>query len=229
MTAVPVTDSLSFVRRHLAPLAGKRVVDIGCGKGAAAKALCAEGARVTGVDPAEAALVEARKTAPGATFECSGAEALPFADETFDAAIFLNALHHVPVTHMRQALAEARRVTKRGGFVLVVEPLAQGSFNDVLKLIDDETFIRAQAQEALADMAETEGFEPVESLTFTRRETYDGFDTFVVRATSADPARDAVVARERARIEAAFHRFAALEGDRYRLDQPLKADALRRL
>ena len=229
MTAAPVTDSLSFVRRHLAPLAGKRVLDIGCGKGGPAKALSAEGARVTGVDPVESALVEARKAAPAATFECSGAEALPFADETFDAAIFLNALHHVPVPHMRRALAEARRVTKGRGFVIVVEPLAQGSFNDVLKLIDDETLIRAQAQDALVDMAETEGFELVESLTFTRRETYDGFDTFVVRATSADPARDAVVAQDRARIEAAFHRFATLEGECYRLDQPLKADAFRRL
>lgn len=228
MTA-PVTDSLSFVRRHIAPLAGKRVLDVGCGKGGPARVLGAEGAHVTGVDPVESALVEARAAAPAATFECSGAEALAFADETFDAAIFLNALHHVPVALMRQALAEARRVTKRGGFVIVVEPLAQGSFNDVLKLIDDETFIRAQAQDALADMAAGVGFEPVESLTFTRRETYDGFDTFVVRATSADPARNAVVAQDRARIEAAFRRFAVLEGDRYRLDQPLKADALRRL
>lgn len=229
MTAASVTDSLAFVRRHLGPLAGRRVLDIGCGKGGPAKTLGAEGALVTGVDPAGSALVEARAAAPDATFQCCGAEALPFADETFDAAIFLNALHHVPVPQMRQALAEARRVTKRGGCVIVVEPLAQGAFNDVLKLIDDETFIRAQAQDALAAAAEGVGFEPVESLTFTRREIFDGFEAFVVRATSADPARNAVVAQDRARIEAAFHRFAMLADDRYRLDQPLKADALRRL
>lgn len=229
MTAVAVTDSLSFVRRHVGPLAGKHVLDIGCGKGGAAKALSAEGALVTGVDPARAALVEAQAVAPAATFEYSGAEALPFADERFDAAIFLNSLHHVPPDQMRTALEEARRVTKRGGLVIVVEPLAQGSFNDVLKLIDDETRIRALAQEALVEAAEEVEFEPVESLTFTRRETYDGFETFVVRATSADPARNAVVARDRARIEAAFRRFAVREGDRYGLDQPLKADALRRL
>ena len=226
MPAEPVTDSLAFIRRHLAPLAGRRVLDVGCGKGGLAKALASDGALVTGVDPAADALAEARAAAPAATFERGGAEALPFADGRFDAAIFLNSLHHVPPRSMRQALAEARRVTKRGGLVLVVEPLVQGSFNDVLKLIDDETEIRALAQAALEEAAAGAGFESVESLTFTRAESFDGFDAFVVRATSADPSRNDVVARHRERIAQAFHRAAAHRDGRYWLDQRLKADAL---
>lgn len=221
-------NALDFIRRHVAPLPGKRVLDIGCGKGALAKALSAEGARVVGVDPAEAALGQARITAPAATFECSGAEALPFPDEMFDAAIFLNALHHVPPKSMRQALAEARRVTREDGRILVIEPLAQGSFNEVLKFVNDETEVRALAQAALVETAAADGFEHGDTIVFTRREPFDGFDGFVTRATAADPARNEIVARHRAQIEAAFHHFAAREDGLYWLDQPLKADVLAR-
>ena len=59
-------------------------------------------------------------------------------------------------------------------------------------------------------------------------ESFDGFDTFVARTTSADPARNHVVARDRARIEEAFHRVAVQERGLRWLDQPLKADALAR-
>ena len=47
-------------------------------------------------------------------------EALPFADETFDAAMFIAALHHVPDPLL--ALQEAFRVLKPGGRLFAFEP-----------------------------------------------------------------------------------------------------------
>ena len=221
-------DAVDFIRTTLAPLAGKRVLDIGCGKGALAAALSADGAQVTGVDPASTALDEARRAAPAATFEVASAEALPFAPRAFDAAILLNALHHVPVATMGAALVEASRVTEQGGCIIVIEPLITGSFNAVLKLIDDETDIRAAAQAAVQSFERDPAIQPLSSITFTRKEFVPDFAGFIVRATSADPSRLEVVARRRAEIEDAFRQHAVLEGaGRYRFDQPLKADAFR--
>jgi SAM-dependent methyltransferase len=47
-------------------------------------------------------------------------EALPFADGTFDAALFVGCLHHVP--DPLPALREAQRVVRPGGTVFAAEP-----------------------------------------------------------------------------------------------------------
>ena len=54
-------DALTLIRESLAPLAGKRVVDIGCGPGTLALRLVDAGARVTGIDPGAAALARTKR------------------------------------------------------------------------------------------------------------------------------------------------------------------------
>ena len=49
-------DTLSLVLDAFAPIAGRRLLDVGCGPGAMAAALAGHGARMTGIDPGEAAL-----------------------------------------------------------------------------------------------------------------------------------------------------------------------------
>jgi len=106
---------MSVIEEALAPLAGKHVLDIGCGGGVLARSLSNRGARVAGVDPNLEALAFARQAVPTGTFYQAGAEAMPFADRSFDGAIFLNSLHHVPKHAMDRALREAARVTKPAG------------------------------------------------------------------------------------------------------------------
>ena len=50
---------LDFIDAH-SPLAGKRVLDVGCGGGILAEAMAARGAKVTGIDMGEAAIEVAR-------------------------------------------------------------------------------------------------------------------------------------------------------------------------
>ena len=83
-------DALTLIRDTFAPLAGKRILDIGCGPGILAKRLTEDGASVTGVDPGEAALGKAREAVPAARFEAASAEALPFPDAHFDGAVMFN-------------------------------------------------------------------------------------------------------------------------------------------
>src|SRR5687767_7202068 len=92
---------------------GRRVLDLGCGTGAAEMArLVAPGGSVTGVDMSELMLAEARRRVEGTglalTFEAGDAQALGYADATFDACRTERMLIHVP--DVVRALAEMVRV-----------------------------------------------------------------------------------------------------------------------
>ena len=97
---------------------GARLCDAGCGAGGAAQIAAARGLEVCGVDAAEALLAIARRRVPGADLRHGDLEELPFADGSVDAVTGFNAFQYAadPVA----ALAEARRVARPGGCVVVM-------------------------------------------------------------------------------------------------------------
>ena len=107
---------------------GERILDVGCGTGTlaiAAKRHVGQTGVVYGVDASPEMLARAEKKARRARVEVlfrSGlAEALPFEDSFFDAALSTVMLHHLPVKTRRQCAVEIRRVLKPGGRVLAVD------------------------------------------------------------------------------------------------------------
>jgi SAM-dependent methyltransferase len=103
----------------LAPEPGLRWLDVGCGNGAFTEMLverCAP-ASVEGIDPSEAQLAyaRARLASPVAQFHQGDAMALPFADDTFDAAVMPLVIFFVP--DPAAGLAEMARVVRPGGTV----------------------------------------------------------------------------------------------------------------
>jgi ubiquinone/menaquinone biosynthesis C-methylase UbiE len=140
--------------------------------------------------------------------------------------MMLNALHHVPVADMDKALSEARRVLRHHGTLIVIEPLASGSFFEALRLIEDETGVRHQAQAALARAVLH--FPSPRTLTYVRREIYNTVDEFIARVVAVDPARQAAVDSNHGTIAGAVRRAAeTAEGGRLAFDQPIKAYILR--
>ena len=210
--------------RLLAILTGRKarkVLDIGCGHGALSRSLAAKGFAMTGIDPDGAAVAAARKAVRHARFERATAEALPFADGSFDAAIFLNALHHVPEAVMRQALAEARRVIGPAGTLIVVEPLARGSFFEVMRPVEDETEIRAAALRALdADIA-SGNWHVARHDTYDRLSDFDALEEFIDYLVAVDPARKTVAQERRVELDALFRANATVSDKGFRLIQPL--------
>jgi ubiquinone/menaquinone biosynthesis C-methylase UbiE len=221
------TDATCIIVAAFAPLAGKRLLDVGCGAGVLARLLSDRGARVGGVDPNVEAVALAREAVPAGTFHPAGAEALPFADDSFDGAIFLNSLHHVPEPTMHRALEEAARVVEPAGAIVVVEPLAEGSFFFALRSVEDETDVRTAAQETLRRALESGAFEQLRRVEYLRREHFEGLNQFLGHVVAVDPARAAVVAEHRSKIEAAFRRHARVAADgRMTLEQPMRAHVL---
>jgi SAM-dependent methyltransferase len=92
---------------------GMRVLDVATGPGHVAAAAAARGAVPMGVDLAEGMLAVARRDHPLLDFRLGDAEALPFADCSFDAVVGAFVLNHLPRPEV--AAAELARVLASGG------------------------------------------------------------------------------------------------------------------
>lgn len=101
-----------------AGLAGKRVLDIGCGGGILSESLAARGAVVTGIDAAESALMVARlhQAESGAHVEYVHSAPEEFAQQhsdEFDIVTCMELLEHVP--NPAGVIAACARVLRPGG------------------------------------------------------------------------------------------------------------------
>jgi SAM-dependent methyltransferase len=93
--------------------AGKRLLDVCCGTGHLAAAAAARGAEAQGLDFADTMVARARANHPRVAFRQGEAEALPYAEASFDAVACAFGLLHV--AEPEAVIAEAFRALKPGG------------------------------------------------------------------------------------------------------------------
>ena len=132
-------QSLFFDRIHQialkavpAAIRPESILDIGCGTGRLLRKAVARwpAARLTGVDPAEGMVKEARRLTPGASFHVSMAESLALPDGYADLVFSTASFHHWQ--DQLQGVQQIARVLRPGGiFVLVdiVMPLGIGKIH----------------------------------------------------------------------------------------------------
>lgn len=120
-----ITESLeqALVFRLAGPLAGRHVLDVGCGDGAHVIAAARQGARAVGADRSPAMIGAARQRAAEAglpaEFRVADASALPFADGRFDVVLAVTVLCFV--RDAPGALREMARVLAPGGRLVLGE------------------------------------------------------------------------------------------------------------
>jgi 2-polyprenyl-6-hydroxyphenyl methylase/3-demethylubiquinone-9 3-methyltransferase len=113
------TLRLNYIDQR-SPIAGKRVLDVGCGGGILAESMAAKGADVTGIDIGKEALAVAelhlKTSGLQVNYELDTAESLAQSQpESFDVVTCLELLEHVP--QPASVVAACRKLVKAGGDV----------------------------------------------------------------------------------------------------------------
>jgi ubiquinone/menaquinone biosynthesis C-methylase UbiE len=163
---------LRELRRRTLELAqlqpGDKALDVGCGTGTLAietQPRVGASGLVYGIDPGTQQVTRARWKAARrrlpVDFQVGVIEQLPFPDQTFDAVLSTIMMHHLPDDLKRRGLAEAARVLKVGGRLVVADFMrpeehhsrparpgaGDGGFQELLVLIKEAGFSQMQTQE----------------------------------------------------------------------------------
>jgi SAM-dependent methyltransferase len=145
-------------------LAGRRVLEIGCGTGRLARALADRGARVWAVDPSHEMLAVARAHGGSKViFKRADAERLPFKAGWFERGVLRLVVH---LLERPRALAEVRRVLAPGGRI-VLATFGSRQFeewlSDLYPAVGEIDRARFPGEDELRGDLETAGFDEVTS------------------------------------------------------------------
>ena len=226
----PLIDDELDVLAEMVPLAGQRIVELGCGAAKLSRALLARHAdsRVTGLEVDERQHAK-NLAAPqaGLEFVAAGAQAIPSPDASFDLALMLKSLHHVPLPLLAQALGEVARVLRLGGHLYVSEPVYGGAFNEVIRVFNDEGTVCDAAQAALDEALRTGAWIQAAERHFempVRFRDFADFEQRMMRPTFADHRIDEF---KLAAARAAFEPHNGPDGARF--NRPMHVRLLQRL
>lgn len=202
----------------LAPPAGLRWIDIGCGNGAFTELLVerCNPAEVEGIDPSaeQLAFAQTRPAAWLARFRQGDAMALPFADGSFDAAVMALVLVFVP--DPAKGVSEMARVVVPGGSVVTyMWDMLGGGFP--LDPIYDEIKamglaatrpprMDASRMDALRELWTAAGLEDVQTREITVRRQFASFDDFWTTSLKSPVLRPAVAAMKAEEVETLISR-----------------------
>jgi ubiquinone/menaquinone biosynthesis C-methylase UbiE len=127
------------------PIAGKTIVDIGCGTGVLLLWLRSQGGKAFGIDTLEMLVKAIKVSSETRDFIAAAvAQELPFKADSVHAAIYFASLHHIPKANIFHSLKDCQRILKTNGRIVIVEPDARrDSYFEVIRLVEDEREIQA--------------------------------------------------------------------------------------
>jgi len=121
-TIDPRIYHIKLIREHLGDLSGKRILDVGCGKGRFARVFHEQQpeAELWGLDISEEML---RFVPEGIHTRAGSMTELPFESEFFDGAYATESLEHA--VEIEKAVGEICRVVKPGGRIAIIDKNAE--------------------------------------------------------------------------------------------------------
>lgn len=180
-SSLGVSSDLDVIDRYL-NVNDKFLIDAGCGNMHLSKALADRGAHVLAIDPDPIQAEKNNKadTIANVGFVETGADAIPVEDHAVDGVLFPYSLHHIPEALHRNVFEEVLRILRPDGFLYVIEPVADGSLNSIMKLFHDESVVRQSAQESLDTIA-APLFLDVDVVLYSNEIKYESWEHFASR------------------------------------------------
>jgi ubiquinone/menaquinone biosynthesis C-methylase UbiE len=132
-----ISAAIEHCINRLAPQPSEQILDVATGTGWGARLLANQGAKVTGVDIAAGLIEAARKLASKAQlkidFQIGDADALSFADNSFDAVV--STFGVMFSSKPEAAAAELARVCKKGGRIGLTTWFPDGNIFGIFKVM----------------------------------------------------------------------------------------------
>lgn len=100
-----------------------------------------------GIEPDGDRVSFSRKRYPEHTFFVLDSTELPFEEETMDYILIVAVLHHIPTEQISNYMKEFKRVLKKTGTIVVIEPYLaphKPISNYLMKMIDNGLYIRSE-------------------------------------------------------------------------------------
>lgn len=118
---VEFSTSMRYIHKYLADMTEPRILDIGAGTGRYSVALAEEGYDVTAVELVKYNLgILKQKNSSVKAYQGNALKLKRFEAESFDLVLLFGPMYHLHSHEEKlQALSEAKRVTKKGGVILV--------------------------------------------------------------------------------------------------------------
>lgn len=225
---LPAGDDAALLAQWL-PLDRLRIVELGCGDARLLRALLAAHPSSEALACEVDAIQHARNLAAPQErlrFAAAPAQEIPAADASFELALMLRSLHHVPPEQMARALAEVARVLRPGGHLYVSEPVYAGALNELIRRFNDEREVRAAAQAALDAALAGGAWEAVAEHRFETPVHFADFGEFERRMMRPSFADHRIDAAKLAELRAAFEPLMGADG--VHLGRPTHVRLLRR-
>jgi len=226
----------------LAPQSGLEWLDVGCGTGAFTAMIaerCAP-AMINGIDPSEAQLAIAQTRFPStvARFERGDAMALPFADDTMDAAVMPLVIFFVPDPAV--GVAEMARVVRPGGIVaayawdVTSDGFPYAAVQEELRArgvdIGRERSPDASRLDRMEELWTGAGLDDVATRAITVRRSFAGFDEYwnvILGGPKAGKQLQALSDEDRARFQARLRERLGVSDDHASFSVSGRANAVR--
>jgi len=130
------------------------VLDLGCGTGRHVVYMAQKGLHVTGLDNAPTALKLTKqwldKEQLGANLTLSDmCQSLPFGNDSFDAVLSAQVIHHARLAVVAQTAREIQRIVHKGGMILISVPAREAIAEDAPQHneIEPNTFVPTSGDE----------------------------------------------------------------------------------
>lgn len=179
-----VSSDLDVIDQFLQPN-DQFLIDAGCGNMHLSKALATRGAHVLAIDPdpIQAAKNNEAEIIANVGFAQTGADQIPVEDQSVDGVLFPYSMHHVPADLHSAVFAESLRVLRPGGFMYIMEPVAEGDLNEVTRMFHEEGPVRVAAQQAIEAYG-MPNFSEVDVIDYSNKVSYEGWEQFASRYAS---------------------------------------------